>query len=438
MYRCIAKPTCRLHDALSRQPHAVIKNHYDVIFIGSNLATRVAMFLLAKAGLRVMAFTAAHSPPPQRIPASLFVERILEQLAERTLAHQAFHLHLVNQDTRLECNGPLSIQEECRREFPTCHAEVVDLLDTLRQWGGALEQAVLTNGGLPLYGFGNRLQFRKHLLKKKVPGKIIQQPLSALLSTIDNAVAQRALASLLCGLSLAPDPERLTVAEAAICWNDLCRNKTVSGPALCTQLEQRFEQFHGASNELSAIKSIKQQNDSDLVVNLKGNRSCTADHYIIADRQALEYLPWQSEYPEPRNISHSASCFTPPPPALLAPTLIIGDSPIVRLRFENDARRCTIESPASEGDASVKSLAQRVAQILPFSRYELDGAIPATPMDSEQTVPGVSFPGTEARIKPRRSVFLCNGRLTVPHLDATGEVLTGLSLANHLTAGNSR
>ncbi len=416
----------------------MIKNHYDVIFLGSNLSTWVAASLLAKAGLRVMSFPSPHCPCPPWIPSSLFLERILEQLAERTLNHQPFHLQVVNQHTRLECNGPHSLTEECQREFPSCHAEVVHLLDTLQQWGDGLQRAVLATGGLPLFGLGSRLQFRKRLLKEKVPAKIIQQTLADMLSTSDAAGAQRTLASLFCGLSLAENPEQLTVAEAAMLWSDLRRNKHFSGPALCSLLEQRYEQFHGAIDELSSIKSIKQQNDSDLVVNMKGNRSCSADHYIVADRPAHETLPWQSEYPEPRLLTRTTSRFAPSPPALLAQTLIIGDSPVVRLIFKDKTQGCTIESPVSDGDDMDTFLGEKISRILPFCRYELDSPGSASTPEGGQNVPPVSFPGIEARIKPRRNVILCNGRLTVPHLDATGEVLTGLSLANHLTAGNSK
>jgi hypothetical protein len=414
----------------------VHQRHYDILILGDSLAARLAGSLLAKAGKRLLTFSGRPQPLTPWLFNSIFMSQILDLLGGRHCLIAAPKLQIITGQTRLELHGRQPLEEELRREFPSCHTQLFTLLQWLKAQGEALENQLWKCGGPPLFDFIGGLRFRKRLLLNRINHRTLRQPLPRYLHGINNQEAHIWLDTLFSGLAQQP-VENLTLAEGALLWNNISQPRAIAESSFNDLLTQRYKQFHGLSERLTAIESI----DHNRKVHLKKTRTCSAEVLLVANATALDFLS-ASENPGVRRLPAPQRWRTSPfrigPSSILAAKIILGGNPVLRLTLSPtpSGTICTVETHRSGNvhrptEAEIKA---RLSVILPFASFKV-ATIEEKPIpldnNASWTATG-AFPGKSQRIKLKKNLFLCSGTEAVPHLESSGDIMTGVAVTKYL------
>ncbi len=417
------------------------QNHYDIIVLGDSLASRLAAVLLAKAGKKVLTFRLQQPPFTPWLFNSVHLNHVLEQLGGRNCLTTPRKLQVIAGQSRIELHGDQPLSDELRREFPSSHNQVEDLLQSLDALGNRLESQLLSSGGLPLFDLAGRLRFRRKLLLSRPGFRTLRKPLSDLLDKITDPAPRACLDALFSGLAMAPT-DHMTIAEGALLWSSACQSQGISRSALDDLLQRRYEQFHGCSETLDTIKEI----DPDGRIQLKNSWSCSSDALVIGSCSAISCLP---------EADQQRFKFQPPPCRWETSPILIGTSPVLASRIilaEPDPLRITLTSTPTgtvgmaefrradrPSPPSENELCSQLAGILPFASFGLSPIGPCEPAAGESRWPPSSaFPGTAQRLKLNKNLLLGSGTDALPHLGSTGGIMTGVALARYLLRADKK
>lgn len=414
--------------------------HYDVIILGESLASRIAAVLLAKSGRRVLAVgssPATHSCPAW-IPVSLHLERLLELLGGRSCLVSAPPFQVLSGPVRLTLHGVSALVDELRREFPADSSRVERLLRELEDVGDCLETALWECGGLPLTGWASRWRFLCRRLRKGLTAASLTRPLASRLRAGNTAQTAQALAALFSGLALCPI-EHLSVAEGALLWRSFGDSRGISAGALNALLMHRFEQFHGEQAQLVDLQNVQTGDGRLREATFKNGRRCSAGVVLLGSPAASPLLPLEfsaAEAAAPVEALVTDGAVSP----LLAQVVILDGAPPLRLTLVPDPAggpcRLICRAAAPTSDTVGAQFEERLAALFPFTtlRFEPRIAIQAGP--AEQST-GRSrrlnaFPGAARALLAGKQLLHCCGEQVLPGLGATGEIMVGVSVANHL------
>lgn len=417
----------------------VSRHHYDIIILGSSLASRIASALLAKKGLRVLTFSESSDMFPHWLQTSFHLKRILETLSGRSCLGSPSPFQVITDKCRLDFHGPTPLEEELRREFPNDHDKVQICLEELQRLGDVLEKIIWGNGGLPLLGMSSRLRFAKKRLRQGLSNKAISQPLKDFLSGFTSKATRQTLATLFSGLSLTPF-EKLTVAEGALLWNSTSNPEGISRAGLDEILRRRYEQFHGETEQLNNINALESQDSRLTGVVLKNGARCSGTHYLLGSSSALTFLPdhlAERICPFPGTCQIITSPLKGALSSLLAPRIIMEAQFPLRLVFETsgDDTICILECSHYEktNQLSEEYIRRKLDIIMPFATYQ---SVSYAPTESKpHTSPPSrqkSFPGVANPLSVGSNILLCQGELVLPSLGAMGEMLVAETVANYL------
>lgn len=412
--------------------------HFDIIVLGESLAARLAATLLAKSGKKVLTFQDGQAVDDPWLFTSPILNRILDQLGGRDGLTTPSKFQVITEQSRLELHGRHGLDNELRREFPSCHNQPIALLRDLETFGQRLENQLWANGGLPLIGSRDQLRFGGKLLFSKPGWFTLRRPLAGLLDQIGEPTARACLAALFSGLAMTPLGQ-LTVAEGALLWNAACQPQGISAVVLDDLLRRRYKQFHGAYKQLASVEQV----DADGRIHLKNAKSCSAETILIGQPEGLSCLA------NPRTLGGPSaprrwrtSILRPGVSSLLAPRIILDGAEVLRANFASrpEGVTCAVEGqrPGARGAPPTAQAVQKALQkILPFVSFEISE--PDIP-DSAPVAPSApaifAFPGTARHPSLNHRTLLCIGAATLPHLGGVGEVLTGFSLASYLLRRN--
>ncbi|MFO7983613.1 MAG: hypothetical protein R6V08_09200, partial [Desulfuromonadales bacterium] len=323
----------------------MFQHNYDVIIIGESLASRFAAVRLAHQGYRILTFRDEQSALPNWLFSSLHLESLLDTLDGRSCYTSARPFQVFTPRVRIEFSGQMPLKEELRRELPTGHGQVRQVLETLATGGERLEDLLRKNGRALLTPLGRGFLNLRRTIHRVGLGPL-NRPLKPYL---DEHVTDRdgltALETLFSGLSLTAASD-LTVAEAALLWHCSIRPSGISPSGLDDLLQHRYEQHHGKTEKLDAVKTIVSGKKGISGIALKRGGGCAASCYLFAGEGALGMLPDQKRPPEKRGILQKiASPLNDQLSPLLANRVIVSGEPPMRLALgrRNGEITCSIE-----------------------------------------------------------------------------------------------
>jgi len=417
------------------------EKHYDILLLGESLAAQIAAVLLARSGRRVLLLQEPDASAPRLswIPVSRHLEGVLDLLGGRSCLISPAPFQVITSRSRLTFHGNAPLHGELRREFPTVSDRVAALLKELREIGESLESALWEAGGLPLTGMKSRLRFCWQRVRHRLGARALYRPLGDRIARCEDVTAAHALRTLFAGLALCPS-EQLTVAEGALLWRSFGEGRGVSVSALAELLEHRFEQFHGETAPAATLQSLKlgKQRPAELVFN--NGRCCTADSILLGNRAMASLLPptMQPTIPTesaPAPVRGKVLGRLSP---VLAPNILLGEEPALRLALirtpDSDCCQFSAEAAAATPALTTDDLYRRLAALIPFTDLQFaPGPSQATcRQTSVRETKGKAFPGATQDISAGPALYICSGRMVLPSLGATGEVLTGVTLAKQL------
>ena len=414
------------------------QSYFDVIILGDSLAARIAGALLAKGGCRVLSFQEPFEFPAAWLYSSLHLERLLERLDGRSCFAPPASFQVLTEDSRLEFLQPSALEGELRREFAAGYEEVSGLLSHLQSLGHRLEEALLESGGLPLLGMASRLRFAHRRLRRGLTRRALRKPFESILTSLRHAPARRALSALFAGLSLTP-VDRLSVAEAALLWNSAVRAEGVSPARLEELLTRRYEQFNGRTEKLSGLQSLQLEGSRLSGAILKEGGRCGARYFLIGSPAGWNLLQkplkvaFRSHFSRSRFYASPLSGRISP---MFSERVIPEASFPMRLGISSSGDEiiatveCTTGSPPPENLEDV--LGNILKPLFPFASYQVE------PLEEPSSLPDgagrakQSFPGATSPVRLQKNLFNCHGSGVLPSLGATGDVITGITVANHL------
>jgi len=421
----------------------VNKRYYDVVILGDSLASQIAGALLVKGGCRVLTFRPPESRPApltlSPIPVSRPVEKLLDLLGGRNCVAQMPPYHVVTRESRFEIAGGNPLDDELSREFGADALLAAAQLKKLQHIGEKLELLILKNGGLPVSGAGNRLRFSRDTLLGgllKGTGQSLERFFAPLPPSSRNA-----LTVLFAGLTLTPG-DRLSVAEAALLWTGILRGKAVATPDFVKLLSQRYEQFHGGDETLSTIRDVEYDKHKLTDLQLKKGRQCSGAWYLLGSPNGIrpieKALASQNATPERTTYQLLTSTLDGPLSPMLCP-VNLPESPfpvrfslahshgsqigVLDLRTGNDAAGTLPEH------AELKRI---LDPLLPFGEYTFEPPLEEPNLPLRHHRGTRLFPNIRGDWRLLSNLLACHGASTAPVLGSTGEILTGMTLANAL------
>jgi hypothetical protein len=414
------------------------QTYFDVIILGDSLAARIAGAVLAKGGCRVLLFEEPSEFPAAWFHSSLHMERLLERLDGRSCFAPPSSFQVLTADSRLELQQPSTLEGELRREFSDGYEQASGVLDNIRKLGNRIEETLLESGGLPLLGIASRLRFARRGLFRGLTRRALKEPLGNTLAGLRHEPARRALTTLFAGLSLTP-VDRLTVAEAALLWNSAVRAEGVSPTRLAELLNRRYGQFHGQTEKLSGLRSLHSEGTRLSGAILKEGGRCGARYFLIGSPGGLKLVPESVQAAIPSSLPLLTFRTTPLSgriSPLLAERVIPEASFPVRVSFSSPGGETVATVECAAGGTDPEKLETPLGNILqplfPFASYQLEPSVKPESIQDRHGRPKQAFPGATAALRLQKNLFICHGSGVLPSLGATGEVVTGLTMANHL------
>jgi hypothetical protein len=412
--------------------------YFDVIILGDSLAARIAGTLLAKGGCRVLSFQEPSEFPAVWLHSSLHLERLLERLDGRSSFSPPASFQVLTADSRLEFLQPSTLEGELRREFAGGYEEVSGLLNHLQSLGHRLEEALWESGGLPLLGISSRLRFAHRRLRRGLTRRALRKPFESILTGLHHEPARRALSALFAGLSMTP-VDRLSVSEAALLWNSAVRAEGVSPDRLEKLLTRRYEQFNGRTEKLSGLQSLQLEGSRLSGAVLKEGGRYGARYFLIGSPAGWNLLQKPLKIAFRSHFSRLRFCTSPLRGGIspmFAERVIPDASFPVRFDFSSSGEEiiatveCTTGSPPPENLRN--TLGNILKPLFPFASYQLE------PSGEPESIPDgagrakQSFPGATSSLRLQKNLFICHGPGVLPSLGAAGDVITGLTVADHL------
>lgn len=418
--------------------------HYDIIILGESLAARIAAVMLAKSGRRVLAVGSPPGTPPGPawIPVSLHLERLLELLGGRSCLVPATPFQVLSGPVRLTLHGVSALLDELRREFPADSAQVENLLRELEDVGNRLETALWESGGLPLTGWASRWRFMCKRLRKGLTAGSLTRPLANRLRAGNSPQTAQALAALFSGLALCPI-EHLSVAEGALLWRSFGDSRGISAGALNALLMHRYEQFNGEQAHLVDLQNVQFADSRLREAVFKNGRRCTAEVFLLGSSDARALLPLElsaDEAAAPSAAPFEALIADGAISPLLAPVVILDGAPPLRLTLVPDSAgsRCRVicQAAAPAYNSADAQPAERLSELFPFAtlRFEPRPGMPSGPaaQNVDRSRRQKAFPGATSSVIAGKNLLYCCGERVLPGLGATGEIMVGVSVVNHL------
>jgi hypothetical protein len=338
---------------------------------------------------------------------------------------------------RLTLHGISAQVDELQREFPEDGSRVQAMLDELQDIGNRLEAALWESGGLPLTGWMSRWRFFCRRLLKGLGRRRLVRPLLSKLRAGNSAETVDAFATLFGGLSLCP-AEKLTVAEGALLWRSFGDERGISTVALNTLLTHRFVQFQGEQVQLDELQTLQTVKGRPHELLMQNGQTCSASFFLLGSQMANNLLPpeLRSSDPVPASPPLQARITAGAASPLLAQVIILGGMPPLRLTLVADSAtsqsRIICQAVAPSEGLTADQLTERLAALLPFATLRFEPSAEPMGTATASARRQKTFPGAVRSLVIKKNLINCCGEQVLPTLGATGEVLVGVSVFNHL------
>lgn len=391
------------------------------LVIGSGLASQLTAALLARVNHQVIQLAPTdeqesgwHSCPPLLV-------RLLDSLDARSCLRPATPLQVITATQQIELHAGVPLQDELRREFPHSHRQLHELLSGLQRLADRLTDYFWQSEGFPS-GWG-LLASPWQRLRHGLTGRGLNRPFREKLAAL-GAPEQAWLKTLLAGYACC-DGDSLSLAEAALIWAEVNSPQELSPSALREQLKNRLVEHAGHWQQITwpALKMINQQ-----PLQIKAAEQTLTPVALLSEAELTE-----AHASAPGKLRNSARFrFVEGGPAgHLASRLLVsteGKVPRRILLQQQAGENCGWVQAASGSPETTDEIAVELAEVFPFSRFEVSSVEAGAAIPGRRTFPGLCGPLRDAS----RSWCL-NASGLLPTLGNTGHGLLAMSLVGRLT-----
>ncbi|ORJ63289.1 hypothetical protein [Geothermobacter hydrogeniphilus] len=394
--------------------------HYDLIIAGDAPGARIAGILLGRRGLRVLHLHGRGWPQYLLRNSSILLDDLLDQLQARHCLTATVPIQLHFETTCIEIHGSSPWQDEIRRELPQSYPQIIALLDQLQRWGQTLQHTLREIGGSPVFNLRHKVRWPLACRRKGLPGGLLRQSFADWCARQPICAEGRQLCrSLLAAVCLIP-ATNLSLAEAALAWDQLLGRQSVAGAVLDKLLEQRLADTGATRRPLEQLSGLNSLRSGTVQCHL-GAETVSCDRLLLAARPTPPVPGWPESQGGPALWELQRP--TTQPSKLLAPRLLI-HSPAAAFQLalgRNQNRpeiylRCPAEiDPATD-------LAVELSCLFP-------GDQPAFNRLQNGQAPASSGPcGERGALRPARALYQACAEQLYPALGLLGEALVALTL----------
>jgi hypothetical protein len=417
-----------------------VKSHYfDVIIIGSGLASRIAAFLAGRRGRRILLLSEESEPVvPPELPCGIHLNKLLPILGmDRQQLHITSTLQLIGERHRLDLTAR-SLEDEWCRELKNQSEGPARLLQNFASWGAKLDQSLASQS--PSLLFSMRSQIRLVVSAWK-PGGIrmpFTMPLAKHLLKHAGQDAQPLLQDLFCGLS-GVSADRLTIAQAALLWYWSCLPTAVAKTPFLDMLRRRSAQFQITEIPLTELDLLHWAGRDPEGILLKDGTRLKGSQFVLASSSATDLLPAAKHTGQPAAETQRPTWRTTPinkdsiSPLLGGRIVLSGPMPLLVTRHETDSEtRFMIEGETIDKKPTnnPEAVNRQLKTLLPFSDFDLENL----------TLPAHNDVREKRRFRPcglpcnppRRNLVRAVPEELCPGLGSNGEILLGFALAEQL------
>jgi hypothetical protein len=408
-----------------------MSKHYDIAVVGSSLAAQIAAALLVKQGRRVLFLSETAMKSPTWFHSSLFLEKILGVLGGRSCFMAQRPIQIVAENSRLTVSNDISLDEELQREFGTSGPAISNWLAGLQEQGQRLEELFWENGGLPWPSFKAKARYKLLCVRNRVNQSVLERPIADQLSDFADP-PREFLTDLLQGLALTP-VDNLSTTRAAILWAQAQRPENVKGAEFSQTLEKRFNQFHGARDQVENLQPFEFDGSRWTGGQLASGGRFSADNFLLGDlRQAglfaaVESLKipsspvraaWQTD-----NLAGQLSM-------LLGTRVICGGRLPLRMAIEqaDEQLHGLIHSTENATDDEIR---RQLGPVLPFAKYRLDvlgrEQVPTPQAKRQESMPLASLP-----LRAASNLYWADNTVLLPEMDGAGAALLAWTIVANL------
>lgn len=402
---------------------------FDIAFLGTSLAARMAAPLLAKQGKSVL-LLADRQPGDAWHHSSLHLEKLLGTLGGRDCFASYRPLQVLSARARVTIQPELPLGGELQREFGADGSAVQRLLNDLEHLGAGLEELFWQQGGLPLQNLAGKLRWRWQCQRGKLPAGRLSAPLAPRLDSV-SPPAREWLYDLFQGLSLQP-VRQLRVADGALLWHHARRPEGIAPREFDLLLGKRFEQFHGVTLPLATVSTLS-GNGRDWRCELAGGGHLLAGTLVLGHAHAatasgIALPPILAPQPAASLLTSDLDGQLSP---LLAPRVIIGGALPLRMTIDPAGHELRGRL-ACPGSAETSAVRAQLAPVLPFARYQLDADPAQTPEPPSARQNPALFDLFSLPLSLGNRLFCADESTLLPHLGTPGAALLAWSLVNRL------
>jgi len=412
--------------------------HYNIVIIGGSVAARIAAALLAKQGKRVLFLRNHEAKAPAWFHSSLFLEKLLGVLGGRACFVAQPPIQVISEKARVTLSNDVKLEDELSREFGDDGKAVNQWLEELRLQGIKLEEFFSETGGLPWPSLKAKGHLKLLSLKRRINWQELEAPISQSLERFSGA-AKCFLTDLLQGLS-STRVTQLSYSRAAMLWAQTLRPENLKEPDFSEMLNKRFEQFHGAKEQIDNLKSLDYNDSKWTGGQFKSEGFFTADSFLLGDKQWIDkFAPLEGRklsLPDPPSVYRTSNLSGQLSP-LLASRVICGGELPMRMAIEEheEELRGLVVSDARSSESQVRL---QMEGILPFAKYSIsEDSLPLEAKTNNKTDRAIK-PLASLPIRIDKNLYCADRTVLLPEMGAAGAALLGWTLAENLGKRNDK
>ena len=402
---------------------------YDIAVIGCTLSARIAAALLAKSGQRVLFVRQREATAPTWFHSSLFLQNLLDLLGGRSCFAASQPFQVLAEEARITLHPDVALEGELQRELGPASTDALLILSTLHRLGKQLENVLWQNGGLPWPSVAGRTRFKLLCARRKLKTERLHTPVNALLKNLTDP-ARQLLRDLFQGLALAPI-DQISQGEAAMLWTQVMGSEHLKEPDFSQLLSKRFEQFHGAKDDLEQLADLQREGRRWTGGRFKEGGRFTATTFLLGDRRWLEHFaPLSTSLPvADHSFQLPLGDLTGQLSPLLEARVVCGGPTPLRLTISTQNER-TYGQIDGYGRFDPNQLHEQLEPVLPFARYQFPP--PTSETDGSVVHPICPVLGNQP-LKLADNLYLADSTTLFPGLGAAGAALLGWTLYRKLS-----
>jgi hypothetical protein len=263
---------------------------------------------------------------------------------------------------------------------------------------------------------------------------VLERPITDQLSGFADQ-EKKFLTDLLQGLSLMP-VENLSTARAAILWAQAQRPENVKGAEFSQTLEKRFNQFHGARDQVENLQPFEFDGSRWTGGQLASGGRFSADNFLLGDQRLAGLFaagePVQAP-PSPVRAAWQTDNLAGQLSELLGTRVICGGRLPLRMAIEQADEQLHGLVHSTE-EATADEIRRQLEPVLPFADYRLDRLgreqEPTPQVKHQESMLLSGLP-----LRAGRNLYWADNTVLLPEMDGAGAALLAWTILANLGRG---